>query len=60
MKDRIEFESGKQIPVEIKIEAVFGKVQDAMLKREAAWAVRDIYKKILNILKKVNAQIKYK
>ncbi|KAK4876929.1 hypothetical protein RN001_009435 [Aquatica leii] len=52
LEDRLTYEDLGQIPVEKQAQIVTGKVQDAILKKEAAIAVRATYKNILNILKK--------
>lgn len=39
-------------PAERKAEIITGKVQDAILKKEAALVVREAYLNIINIMKK--------
>lgn len=41
-------------PIEEQVQVVTGKVQDALLKQEAAITVRYTYKEILNLLKNVH------
>lgn len=53
LSDRIIFEKTEKIPVEIEAQAVLGKIEDGKMRTEAAIAVQNIYKKILNIMKKV-------
>ncbi|KAF5280526.1 hypothetical protein FQR65_LT00277 [Abscondita terminalis] len=52
LEDRLTYEGVGQLAVEQQAQIVTGKVQDAILKKEAAIAVRATYKNILNILKK--------
>lgn len=42
-----------QLPTERQAQTITGKVQDAILKQEAAISVKYTYKKILDLLKKV-------
>lgn len=54
LEDRIKY--GKfleEFPAERQAEIITGKVQDAILKKEAALVVHQTYKDILNIMKKV-------
>ncbi|KAK5642351.1 hypothetical protein RI129_008518 [Pyrocoelia pectoralis] len=52
LEDRLTYEGEGPLPIEQSAQIVTGKVQDAILKKEAAIAVRATYKNILNILKK--------
>ncbi|KAB0796263.1 hypothetical protein PPYR_10324 [Photinus pyralis] len=52
LEDRLIYEGVEPLPIEEQAQTVTGKVQDAILKKEAAIAVRATYKNILNILKK--------
>ncbi|GJQ68165.1 hypothetical protein Trydic_g16819 [Trypoxylus dichotomus] len=52
LEDRLKYEAPGTLPSEIQAKIVTGKVQDAILKQDAAISVRHIYKKILSIMKK--------
>lgn len=54
LEDRLNYPEVSQIPEEKEAEMITGKVQDAVLKREAALAVNQTYKQILAIMKRVN------
>lgn len=54
LEDRIKYSKLLDfIPAEKQAELITGKVQDAILKKEAALVVHQTYKDILNIMKKV-------
>lgn len=53
MRDRLLFEVGGKLPAEKKEQAVANYVQRANIKKNAALAIKVMYKKILDILKKV-------
>ncbi|KAF2879348.1 hypothetical protein ILUMI_26818 [Ignelater luminosus] len=52
LEDRIKYEGTGQLPVEKAAQLITGRVQDAILKKEAALSVRHTYRNILTILKK--------
>ncbi|XP_037869848.1 uncharacterized protein LOC101737634 [Bombyx mori] len=52
MRDRLLYEVGGKLPAEKKEQAVANYVQKANIKKNAALAIKVMYKKILNILKK--------
>ncbi|KAJ8737803.1 hypothetical protein PYW08_000398 [Mythimna loreyi] len=52
MRDRVIFEVGGKLPPEKKEQAVANWVQRANIKKNAALAIKVMYKKILDILKK--------
>lgn len=53
LRDRILYEVGGKLPPEKKEQAVANYVQRANIKKNAALAIKVMYKKILDILKKV-------
>lgn len=54
LEDRLREEAMfGSIPEEQQAQIITGKVQDAILKKEAAITVRNTYRSILNIMKKV-------
>lgn len=56
-KDKVERGNGIKTSLELRTEAVTGKLQEATLKREAALTVRSTYKEILELLKKVASSL---
>lgn len=55
LEDRIKYAKILQVfPAEKQAEIITGKVQDAILKKEAALVVHQTYKDILKIMKKVS------
>ncbi|XP_050683753.1 uncharacterized protein LOC126978748 [Leptidea sinapis] len=52
LRDRLLFEVGGKLPAEKKEQAVANYVQRASIKKNAALAIKVMYKKILDILKK--------
>ncbi|XP_028033018.1 uncharacterized protein LOC114245167 [Bombyx mandarina] len=52
MRDRLLYEVGGKLPAEKKEQAVANYVQKANIKKNAALAIKVMYKKILDILKK--------
>ncbi|XP_063373202.1 uncharacterized protein LOC134661172 [Cydia amplana] len=52
LRDRLLYESSGKLPAEIKEQAVANYVQRANIKKNAALAIKVMYKKILDILKK--------
>lgn len=53
LRDRLLYEIGGKLPAEKKEQAVANYVQRANIKKNAALAIKVMYKKILDILKKV-------
>lgn len=53
LEDRIKYADLEVFPCEKQAEIITGKVQDAILKKEAALVVHQTYKDILNMMKKV-------
>lgn len=53
LEDRIKYAGLLEFPAEKQAEIITGKVQDAILKKEAALVVHQTYKDILDIMKKV-------
>lgn len=53
LRDRLIYEVGGKLPAEKKEQAVANYVQKANIKKNAALAIKVMYKKILDILKKV-------
>lgn len=53
LEDRIKYVGLLEFPAEKQAEIITGKVQDAILKKEAALVVHQTYNDILNIMKKV-------
>lgn len=56
LEDRMKYPEDI-FPAERKAEVITGKVQDAILKKEAAVVVHDAYVNIINIMKKVCVQV---
>ncbi|XP_063394540.1 uncharacterized protein LOC134679511 [Cydia fagiglandana] len=52
LRDRLLYEVGGKLPSEVKEQAVANYVQRANIKKNAALAIKVMYKKILDILKK--------
>lgn len=60
LRDRLLYEVGGKLPAEKKEQAVANYVQKANIKKNAALAIKVMYKKILDILKKVWLRINEK
>lgn len=52
LEDRLKFDIFKRLPAEMTAATITGKVQDAILKREAAIVVQHSYRAILDVMKK--------
>lgn len=52
LEDRLEYEDVGKLPVEKRVGIVTGKVQDAILKMEAAITVQHTYRDLIHIMKK--------
>lgn len=57
LRDRLIYEVGGKLPAEKKEQAVANYVQKANIKKNAALAIKVMYKKILDILKKVRLRV---
>lgn len=55
LNDNLKFDKSSKLAVELQAKIVTGKVQDAILRKEAALAVGFTYKNMLEILKKVKS-----
>lgn len=54
LEDRIKYANPNEFPVEKQSAIITGKVQDAILKKEAALAIRQTFIQIIDIMKKVS------
>lgn len=54
LEDRVKYAGLSKFPSEKQAEIITGKVQDAILKKEAALVVHQTYKDIISIMKKVH------
>jgi hypothetical protein len=54
LEDRLKYAFFGQIKQEKEAQIITGKVQDAILRKEGAWAIYHIFREILDIMKKVN------
>ncbi|XP_017780163.1 PREDICTED: myosin-11-like [Nicrophorus vespilloides] len=51
LENRIKYEVSDKIPIEVQVGIVTGKVQDMILKKEAAITVRNTYRILVDIMK---------
>lgn len=54
LEDRLKYDQFTKYPIEEYAGIVTGKVQDAILKKEAALVVKQAYTKIIDIMKKAS------
>lgn len=57
LQDRLKYEVFDKIKEEQVAQIITGKVQDALLKKEAALAIQQTYGEIINVMKKVNTKL---
>lgn len=56
LQDRLKYEVFDKIKEERIAQIITGKVQDAILKKEAALAIQQTYAEIINVMKKVSTE----
>lgn len=52
LEDRLKYTIDEKLPIELEAAVLTGKIQDAILRREAAVVVQHSYKAILDVMKK--------